>query len=91
MKITNDPCTIPAGVLRELSWRFARATELQATRQHVVRHHGAAEWRYLSTTPHERHASARAEAAAAVRLARSLCQANGYRAVAVRAHIRSFN
>ena len=90
MTITNDPCTIPAGVARELARRFARGADLQATRRHVVTHHGRAEWAWLASTPHERHRAERAQAAASIREARALCLENGYRPAAVRSALRQF-
>ena len=74
----KNPATIPPRVMAHIESDMARMADLQATRRHVVRHHGMVEWRWLSTTPYERHARDRLQAARAIREARRLIRANGY-------------
>lgn len=74
----KNPATIPASVMREFESRMDHAAGLQETRRHVIRHHGMAEWRWLSTTPHERHQAQRSQAARWIREARKLIAENGY-------------
>lgn len=69
---------IPDNILREIERRMAHAADLQATRRHVVKHHGKAEWAWLSTTPHERHGRERLQAARAILAVRELIRANGF-------------
>lgn len=40
---------VPQSILHTLSHYLATGDDLQRTRRHVVRHHGRAEWRYLTT------------------------------------------
>jgi hypothetical protein len=74
----NNPATIPDRVLREIESRMARVADLQATRRHVVRQYGKAEWAWLSKTPHERHGRERLQAARSILEMRELIRANGF-------------
>lgn len=74
----KNPATIPDSVMQEIERRMAHAAGLQETRRHVVRHHGRAEWQWLSTTPHERHGRERAQAARWILEAREMIRANGF-------------
>lgn len=76
--MSKNPATIPASVMDEFERRMDHAADLQETRRHVIRQHGMAEWRWLSTTPHERHGRERAQAARWIREARQLIAQNGY-------------
>jgi hypothetical protein len=69
---------IPDSVMQEFERRMAHAEGLQETRRHVVKHHGMVEWRWLSTTPHERHSQQRAQAARWILEARALIRENGH-------------
>lgn len=69
---------IPDHILREIERRTAHAADLQQTRRHVVKHHGKAEWAWLSTTPHERHGRERLQAARWILEARELIRTNGF-------------
>ena len=53
------------------------ADSLQAIRRHVVRHHGRAEWAWLSTTTTERHVRERAAAARMLRVFRAAAIRHG--------------
>lgn len=79
----KNPATIPARVMQEFESRMAHASGLQETRRHVVKHHGKAEWAWLSTTDTERHKSQRAQAARWIIEARQLIRENGYDVAAV--------
>ena len=74
----KNPATIPAHIMQEFESRMARAESLQETRRHVVKHHGRAEWQWLSTTTHERHGRERSQAALWIREARALIRLNGF-------------
>jgi hypothetical protein len=74
----NNPATIPDSVMLEFERIMGRAADMQATRRHVVKHHGRAEWAWLSTTPHERHGRERLQAARAILEARELIRAKGF-------------
>jgi len=77
MKTTkhNPP---PRRVLELVASYLARGADLQQTRRHVVRHHGRAEWQWLSTTPHESHGRERGSVARWLRDVRKLAAQNGY-------------
>lgn len=68
----------PDSVLDTIRHYILRGDDLQRTRRHVVRHHGRAEWAWLSTTPHERHVAERATVARWLRDIRRLSIHNGY-------------
>ena len=53
------------------------ADSLQAVRRHVVRHHGRAEWSWLSTTTTERHGRERTAAARMLRVFRAAAVRHG--------------
>jgi hypothetical protein len=55
-----------------------RGDDLQQTRRHVVKHHGRAEWSWLTTTSTERHGHDRAQAARWLRDIRKIAAHNGY-------------
>jgi hypothetical protein len=74
----KNPATIPGSVMEEIERRMARGDDMQETRRHVIKHHGMSEWRWLSTTPHERHARERAQAARSILEVRQLIRENGF-------------
>lgn len=70
--------TPPPHVIDTIRHHVLRGDDLQQTRRHVVKYHGRAEWQWLSTTPHERHAAERASAARWLRDIRRLSVYNGF-------------
>lgn len=78
----KNPATIPAGVMREIERRMARAADMQATRRHVVKMHGRFEWWQISTPGRGYDADALHErrvcAARSIREMRRLIAENGY-------------
>jgi hypothetical protein len=68
----------PDSVLATIRHWLLRGDDLQQTRRHVVKHHGRAEWEWLSTTTTERHAEERAQAARWLRDIRTLARYNDY-------------
>ncbi len=74
----KNPALIPDNVMQEIERRMSHADNLQETRRHVIKHHGMAEWRWLSTTPHERHGRERSQAARWILEARDLIRLNGF-------------
>lgn len=78
MTTKNNPATIPANVMQEIERRMDRAADLQQTRRHILRHHGAQQWRWYLDNPFAGHAERRVAAARAIREARRLIAENGY-------------
>lgn len=76
--MAKNPAKIPTIVMEDITRRMARMQDMQATRAHVIKHHGLSEWRWLSTTPTLGHARDRAYAAASIREVRRLILENGY-------------
>ena len=69
---------IPDSVMQEFERRMAHAEELQETRRHVIKHHGMAEWRWLSTTDTLWHGQQRRQAARRILEARRLIREHGF-------------
>jgi hypothetical protein len=68
----------PDSVLDTIRHWLLRGDDLQKTRRHVVKHHGRAEWDWLSTTPTQSHGRERAQAARWLRDIRILARYNDY-------------
>jgi len=68
----------PETVLATIRHYLLRGDDLQKTRRHVVRHHGRAEWSWLSTTDTQPHARERAGVARWLRDMRPLAHQNGF-------------
>ena len=71
----NPPNESTLAIVR--SW-LRRGEDLQQTRRHVVRHHGLAEWLWLSTSDTQRHGRERAQVARWLRDIRKIAAHNGY-------------
>jgi hypothetical protein len=65
-------------VLQTIRHYILRGDDLQATRRHVVNHHGKAEWSWLSTTETQSHGRERASVARWLWDIRKLSRHNGY-------------
>lgn len=74
----KNPATIPARVMQEIESRMERAADLQQTRRHVMRHHGAQHWAWYLANPFSCAADRRSQAARAVLEARELIRINGF-------------
>jgi len=74
----KNPATIPTRVMQEIEARMERAADLQQTRRHVIRHHGAQHWQWYLGNPFSCAADRRSQAARAVLEARRMIRENGY-------------